>query len=238
MAEFRPIVLDFGVHRLLQDSMTLYTPRLHLGPGAAGVGGAPFTIDVGTLLSSPASGAIESDGVHLYWTDAIGARHSLDTGGGGGSETLAQAYSLGGGAADQTLTLEDAKGGGFIVDGTDVGFTGTYALTVKGNQQVTLSLAIGVASPTARLHLAAGTAVAGTAPLKIPSGVVLAAPAPGAVEADANHLYWTNSSGTRLQLDDAPPSAQTMAATYGAGTIAADQTLALLMLRCNSGTWW
>jgi hypothetical protein len=83
----------------------------------------------GVLLAAPASGAIESDGVALYWTDALGVRHSLM---GGGGSTLAASYNLGGAAADQTFTLKDTKGGAFIVDGTDAGFTGTYAMQVKG----------------------------------------------------------------------------------------------------------
>jgi hypothetical protein len=58
------------------------------------------------------------------------------------------------------------------------------------------------ATPTARLHLAAVTTVAGTASLKIPSGTVLTIPESGAVEADASHLYWTDGAGTRLQLDN------------------------------------
>jgi hypothetical protein len=58
------------------------------------------------------------------------------------------------------------------------------------------------ASPTAKIHVGAGTAAAGTAPLKISPGTVLTIPELGAVEADANHIYWTNNGGTRLQLDN------------------------------------
>ena len=132
MSDFRPLVLENGVHQNLHGPDALVVDILKLGPGAAGAGLAPFKIDPGVLQSAPESGAVESDGVHIYWTDALGARHALDTGGGGGSETLAQAYNLGGVAADQTLTLKDANGGTFIVDGTDAGFSGTYAMQVKG----------------------------------------------------------------------------------------------------------
>ncbi len=50
---------------------------------------------------------------------------------GGSSNTLAASYNVGSMAVHQTLDLRDAKGGGFIVDGADVGFTGTYALQIK-----------------------------------------------------------------------------------------------------------
>lgn len=85
---------------------------------------------------------------------------------------------------------------------------------------------IGVALPTAILHLAAGTATAGTASLKIPSGTVLTVTEPGAVEADNNHLYWTNGAGARLQLDDAATTT-TLAQAYANGAVAADQTFVL-----------
>lgn len=55
-------------------------------------------------------------------------------------------------------------------------------------------------NPTARLHVPATTATANTASLKIPSGTLLTTPEAGAVEADANALYWTNNAGTRIDL--------------------------------------
>ena len=204
------------------------TARLHLPAGTATAGTAPLKIPSGIVLSVTEAGAVEADNNHLYWTNSSGTRLQLDNSG-GATITLAQSYANGSVAADQTLSLLDAKGGALIVDGTAVGFTGTYALVSKGNLQVngTYSLSVGVATPTARLHLAAGTAAAGTAPLKIPSGVVLSVTEAGAVEADNSHLYWTNSSGTRLQLDDASVTT-TLSQAYANGSVAADQTLSLL----------
>lgn len=66
------------------------------------------------------------------------------------------------------------------------------------------SIGIGIlpASLTARFHLPAGSATAGTAPLKINSGTVLAATEAGAIENDGTHLYYTAANGgTRFQLD-------------------------------------
>jgi hypothetical protein len=115
---------------------------------------------------------------------------------------LSQVYANGSAPPDQTLALLDAKGGPLVVDGTSPGFTGTNALVVRGDEQVSRALAVGVAAPTARVHPAAGTATPGTAPLKILPGVVLSTPESGAVEADADHVYWTSGSGARKQLDN------------------------------------
>ncbi|MEQ1875074.1 MAG: hypothetical protein ABL958_00415 [Bdellovibrionia bacterium] len=68
------------------------------------------------------------------------------------------------------------------------------------------NVGVGTASPTAALHLKAGTAAAGTAPLKFTTGVNLGTPEVGAVEFDGTNLFFTNGSGR-----------QTVATTAGAG---------------------
>jgi len=63
--------------------------------------------------------------------------------------------------------------------------------------------AVGVGNkqtPTARLHIQAGTAAAGTAPLKIDGGVLLATKENGAIESDGTYVYFTNSAGVRKQF--------------------------------------
>lgn len=55
--------------------------------------------------------------------------------------------------------------------------------------------------PTAKVHISAGTATAGTAPLKLTTGVLLTTPENGAVEYDGVHFYGTIGS-TRVQLDN------------------------------------
>jgi len=54
--------------------------------------------------------------------------------------------------------------------------------------------------PTARLHIAAGSATAGTAPLKFTSGTLLTTPENGAIEFDGSELYIT-IGGTRYKLN-------------------------------------
>jgi hypothetical protein len=61
---------------------------------------------------------------------------------------------------------------------------------------------IGLLAPTAVLHLKASTATANTASLKIDAGVVATTPVSGNIESDGTHLWWTDSGGTRHQLDN------------------------------------
>jgi len=60
------------------------------------------------------------------------------------------------------------------------------------------------ATPTARLHLPAGTATASTAPLKFTVGVNLTTPESGAVEYDGSNFYITTSTPTRLAIATLP----------------------------------
>jgi hypothetical protein len=57
-------------------------------------------------------------------------------------------------------------------------------------------------TPTAALHLPASTAAADTASLKIAPGVLATVAVSGNIESDGTHLYWTDSGGTRHQLDN------------------------------------
>ena len=60
-------------------------------------------------------------------------------------------------------------------------------------------LGVGVSSPSAQVHVAAGTATAGTAPIKIDPGILLSAPEEGALESDGVNLYFT-VGGVRKQV--------------------------------------
>lgn len=65
------------------------TASLHINKTSTGAANtAPFKIDPGTLLTTPESGAIETDGSALYWTDNTGSRKNLTAGGGGGSSDI------------------------------------------------------------------------------------------------------------------------------------------------------
>lgn len=56
-------------------------------------------------------------------------------------------------------------------------------------------------TPSARVHFPAGSTTAGSAPIKIESGSLMTTSEPNAIENNGNHLYWSNSGGTRYQLD-------------------------------------
>lgn len=71
------------------------------------------------------------------------------------------------------------------------------------------NVGIGNISPTAYLNIKAGTAAAGTAPLKFTTGVNLTAPEAGAVEWDGTNLFITQDTG---------PTRKTIAYTDSAST--------------------
>jgi len=117
-------------------------------------------------------------------------------------------------------TIWDAKGD--IAAGTaadtaaklTVGTNG-YVLTAASAETTGLKWADPgtVSSPTAKVHIAAGTATANTAPLKLTSGTNLTTPEAGAVEFDGSTIFFTNSTPTRIPL-----TAPLVATTYGGTT--------------------
>lgn len=76
----------------------------------------------------------------------------------------------------------DANGGG-----VHIRTNGNDSLNILSGGNV----GIGQSSPTAYLHLKAGTATAGTAPLKLTSGTNLTTPENGTFEYDGTNLYFT-----------------------------------------------
>lgn len=84
---------------------------------------------------------------------------------------------------------------------------GQEILSVRNNNGKK-SVGISTAAPTANLHIAAGSATAGTAPLKFTAGTNLTTPEAGAVEFDGTHYYGTIGS-TRFQLDQQATTAVT-----------------------------
>lgn len=111
---------------------------------------------------------------------------------GGGHSTLANvSMQLATGAGGLYLATESTQTI-FVANGTGANILARFTNTGVG--------IAGVTTPSARLHLPAGTATAGTAPLKFTTGTALTTPADGAMEYHSSHLYFTIGS-TRYQLD-------------------------------------
>jgi len=95
----------------------------------------------------------------------------------------------------------DAGHGAGVVSGkmslwTTIGTSANERMTIKSSGNI----GIGITSPTATLHLKAGTATANTSPLKLTTGVALTNPENGSLEYHTSHLYFTIGT-TRYQLD-------------------------------------
>lgn len=92
--------------------------------------------------------------------------------------------------------------GGISSDSNGLSLFGGSALASHLVIGTTGNVGIDITNPTAVLNLKAGTATAGTAPLKFTSGTHLATTEAGAIEYNGTHLYFTaTNGGTRYQLD-------------------------------------
>src|SRR5580765_3500459 len=89
------------------------------------------------------------------------------------------------------------------IAGAGVTFTRNWGVGTNGNLQVQGKTYIGAATtaPSALLHLAAGTATAGTAPLIFTSGTNLTTAVAGVVEYDGTTLFFTPTGTLRSRVD-------------------------------------
>jgi len=84
-----------------------------------------------------------------------------------------------------------------------------------------VGIGTGTVTPTAVLHLKAGTASANTAPLKLTSGTNLTTAEAGAVEYDGTNFFVTNSTATRYTVAKVLTSTATLDfASTGSGAVA------------------
>jgi hypothetical protein len=110
---------------------------------------------------------------------------------GGTNATISNTVTLGVGSN----TVTNATNSYAIVASANSGATNNYALYITSGNS-----GFGVVSPTARIHLAAGTATANTSPLKFTSGTNLTAAEAGTVEYDGNRFY-VSSLGTATRQE-------------------------------------
>lgn len=96
--------------------------------------------------------------------------------------------------------------GGRKTNGTNANTSGYlfFSTNLNGTGMVermrildTGNVGIGTTSPTAVLHLKAGTATANTAPLKLTTGTLNTTPETGAMEYDGTNLFFTRTGTTR-----------------------------------------
>jgi hypothetical protein len=173
-------------------------------------GGYPFLID-------HAVGSTGADIWRLHNTNGSGGATAiiLETDGTSGDNMLI--YRSNTRANDINTGYSSSNNDFRITTGASVLLGGTNLMTIKPTQKIGIG---GVTSPTARLHITAGTSTANTAALKIDAGTNLTTPEDGAIEYNGTHWYATIGS-TRYQLDQ-----QGGATLYtGDGTLAGSRTV-------------
>jgi len=189
-------------------------------------GSATFTLDMLGFLASPRmlSNTLLTFGASINYiifqsspTDTSATNFpilQLITGDPGHSLSfcgIVQGFNNSGGAASEPLlvtTTADGNGTGKAGDiwispgrgATGPGSFGTQTGTAYNiflGPSGTGGVGVGTSSPTAFLHIKAGTATASTAPLKLTSGVNLTTPETGAIEYNGTNLFFTRSGTTR-----------------------------------------
>ncbi len=132
-------------------------------------------------------------------------------------------------ATDNALARFDGITGKVIQNGIGI-------LSDAGVLTGLTAIGIGIA-PTAYLGLKAGTATAGTAPLKFALGVNLGTPESGAIEYDGTKLYYTDGSATRNTIAKAPSTTPSSAPTKGSFTFDGSGThTKILTTACVTGS--
>jgi hypothetical protein len=186
----------YGTNRFTLSQAGNATFAGTLSAGATTVSSGDFTVSSGNGLFN-ASGAgygrfNGAGGTYLQYqnsNDCIGFNTFFN---GGGFTT---------GVTGFTGLLELVQSNGNLDYYTSPSTTGGAATTVT--KRFTISQAglvgIGQGTPTAVLHLKAGTATANTSPLKFTSGTNLTTPEAGAVEFDGTN-YFATASTTRYTL--------------------------------------
>ncbi len=142
----------------------------------------PVDADQMALMDSAASNILKK----LSWANIkIALQSTFATlAGVAGGQTL-----RGGTAASETLTLQS----------TAHATKGTITALPLTIDEINLRVGIGQTTPSAALHLKAGTAAASTGPLKFTSGALLTVPEAGVVEYLSGSYYLTNAAATPLR---------------------------------------
>lgn len=161
---------------------------------------------------------------NLYWTESTGKLGVgvLPTGRFDAGTTLRiQGFEAPASGEGMEMLYNSSQGYIYAYDRTGNNYRdviigqGGNQIFVKGSSS---RVGINNSSPTALLHLAAGTATAGTAPIKLNTGTALTTPEDGAIEYHGSHIYFTIGS-TRYQLDQQSVPLSSITAATGSNTI-------------------
>ena len=136
--------------------------------------------------------------------EVLGEAGVIETEGSGNTITI---KLIGGGGQVSSVTgtlnqiLADPTTGNVVLEFTDGVSIGSFQPTAPpvGGIIAPGKVGLGTDTPTAQLHLAAGSSPAGNAPLKFTSGINLGAPESGAVEYGSILLY-TDTTSTRRPI--------------------------------------
>jgi hypothetical protein len=199
--------LAFGVYALYSN--TTGGSNLAIGPYALNsntTGGRNLAFGVDALHSNTTGGSNLAFGVDALQSNTTGGSNlafGVDAGhyitdGATPNLTPDNSIYLGNG----TRASADGETDEVVIGSNAIG-NGSHSITL-GHTSITKTIlrgnvGIGITTPTARLHLAAGVATAFGAPFKLTSGVNLTSPEDGALEYDGSYLYFTIGS-TRSAL--------------------------------------
>lgn len=171
----------------VQNSST-FTPLTLRGDGNVGIGTTSPTSKLHVVSTAVGGQFVTNnpafDPVTVQCTDATGYSSvsfydNASALQGGFGYANASAFA---GLASKVFFYSNVKP---MVFSTDNGTTNAITISTAGN------VGIKTGSPTARLHLPAGTATANTAPLKLSAGTNLTTVEDGAFEFDGTNLYFT-----------------------------------------------
>jgi len=181
-------------------------------------------------MTTPEAGAIEFDGTNLFFTTGstrqitVAATSALTSSRipyANSNGRLIDSANLTYGATANTLHVEGGSGN-ILFELTRTGEI-TYKYNVDSSNTLNITTTTGDTSyyflrgnkfgiginATARLHIAAGTATANTAPIKLTSGTNLTTPEAGTIEFDGNSLFFTTGSTRSTILTNISPASIT-----------------------------
>jgi hypothetical protein len=190
----------FGLDATDDGSMTVLGLRFFAE--TQGASGSTFSSVVGALGGAS---HVSTDAV----TTATGVQGNVQTTAGAGTITTANCFATGGAIATAVtsyrgLRINNPTGTGTITTATGISIasitrgTTNYAIDSAGGQSRHVgNFYFGAATnPTAKVHIAAGTTAASTAPIKLTSGSLMSATEAGAVEFLTDDLFYTLTTGT------------------------------------------